>query len=172
MDNFLKILIGILCLLIIFQLVYSYITFSSFTCPDCPECPDVNSNDCEIPSNDYIINYLKKTFMSVDDDIKSIDFLKNNVLFADNYIVNFEQDAESIMSRIREEVESTDEIFKESNFKYIQSFNEEKKKKFNEQYNIKEYPSPLIYFEGSKLLFGYLSSLNSWKILIDIGKYQ
>lgn len=172
MDNFLKILIGILCFLIAFQLVYSYITFSSFTCPDCPECPDVNNNDSEVPSNDLIINYLKKTFLSLDNDIKSIDFLKNNVLFADNYIVNFEQDAESLMTRIREEVDNTDEIFIEKNFKYIQSFDEEKKKKFNEQYNIKEYPSPLIYFEGSKLLFGYLSSLKSWKIFIDIGKYQ
>ena len=172
MDNFLKILIGTLCFLIVFQLIYSYLTFSSFSCPDCPECPEINEIDDIVPSDDYIINYLKKKFLDIDDDIKSIDFLKENVLFADNYIVNFEQDAESIMTKIREEVDIKDEIFIDKKFKYIQSSDEEKKNKFITQYNIKEYPSPLIYFEGSKLLFGYLKSINNWKILIDIGKFQ
>jgi hypothetical protein len=172
MDTLLKIIIGILCLLIMLQLVYSYITFSSFSCPDCPECPEITTSEIIMPSNDYIINYINKTFLDINDDIKSIDFLKTNVLFADNYIVNFEQDAESIMTRIRTEVDNKDDIFNEANFKYIQSFDNDKKSKFNLQYNIKEYPSPLIYFEGSKLLFAYLKSQNIWKILIDIGKYQ
>lgn len=172
MDSFLKVLIGILCFLIIIQLIYSYLTFSSFSCPDCPECPENIENELTIPSNEYTINYLNKHFLDIDDDIKSIDFLKSNVLFADNYIVNFEQDAESVMTKIREEVDNKDKIFNNKNLKYVQSSDEDKKNKFNKQYNINEYPSPLIYFEGSKLLFGYLKSINNWKILIDIGKYQ
>ncbi len=172
MDTFLKLLIGILCFLIIFQLIYSYITFSSFSCPDCPECPEITDNELIIPSNEYTINYIKKKYLDIDDDIKSIDFLKTNILFADNYIVNFEQDAESIMTKIREEVDNKDNIFNNKNIKYIQSSDEDKKSKFNKQYNINEYPTPLVYFEGSKLLFGYLNSINNWKILIDIGKYQ
>jgi len=172
MDTFLKLLIGILCFLIIFQLIYSYITFSSFSCPDCPDCPEITDNQLIIPSNEYIINYIKKQFLDFDDDIKSIDFLKTNILFADNYIVNFEQDAESIMTKIREEVDNKENIFNNKNMKYIQSSDEDKINKFNKQYNINEYPTPLVYFEGSKLLFGYLNSINNWKILIDIGKYQ
>lgn len=172
MDAFLKMLIGILCFLIIFQLIYSYITFSSFSCPDCPDCPEITDNQLIIPSNEYTINYIKKHFLDFDDDIKSIDFLKTNILFADNYIVNFEQDAESIMTKIREEVDNKENIFNNKNMKYIQSSDEDKINKFNKQYNINEYPTPLVYFEGSKLLFGYLNSINNWKILIDIGKYQ
>lgn len=172
MDTFLKLLIGILCFLIIFQLIYSYITFSSFSCPDCPDCPEITDNQLIIPSNEYTINYIKKKYLDIDDDIKSIDFLKTNILFADNYIVNFEQDAESIMTKIRVEVDNKENIFNNKNMKYIQSSDEDKINKFNKQYNINEYPTPLVYFEGSKLLFGYLNSINNWKILIDIGKYQ
>ena len=136
MDTFLKLLIGILCFLIIFQLIYSYITFSSFSCPDCPDCPEITDNELIIPSNEYTINYIKKKYLDIDDDIKSIDFLKTNILFADNYIVNFEQDAELIMTKIREEVDNKDNIFNNKNIKYIQSSDEDKKSKFNKQRSI------------------------------------
>ena len=56
-------------------------------------------------------NYIVNNFIdNVDDDTKSIDFLKQNVLFANNYKVNFDLDAESIMSKIRNEVDENANI--------------------------------------------------------------
>jgi len=170
MDNFLKFVLIILCFLVLFQLIYSYITFTSFTCPECPECP-ILKDELIPPSNQYFVNYINKNFVEkVDDDIKSIDFLKKNILFANNYQVNFQLDAESVMSKIRNEFQNNNQNFTKGKLKYIQSTDAVKIKQFNDQYKIENYPSPLIYFEGSNLLFGFIE--NKWKILIDISKYQ
>lgn len=171
MDDFLKIILGVLCLLILFQVIYSYITFSSFSCPDCPECPTCEEKDDIIPTNKLLSNYIVNNFIdSVNDDTKSIDFLKQNVLFANNYKVNFDLDAESIMSKIRKEVDDPSIQFIDKNLRYIQSSDKEKKDKFNKQYGLVEYPSPLIYFEGSNILFGYLNNKEKWMILLDVTK--
>ena len=58
MDDFLKIILGVLCLLILFQVIYSYITFSSFSCPDCPECPSCEEKDDIVPTNKVLTNYI------------------------------------------------------------------------------------------------------------------
>jgi hypothetical protein len=172
MDDFLKIILGVLCLLILFQVIYSYITFSSFSCPDCPECPACDEKKEDIvPTNKVLTNYIVNKFIDqIDDDTKSIDFLKQYVLFANNYKVNFELDAESIMSKIRKEVDDPAIQFIEKNLRYIQSTDAIKKDQFNKQYALNEYPSPLIYFEGSNILFGYLNDKEKWMILLDVTK--
>jgi hypothetical protein len=171
MDDFLKIILGVLCLLILFQIVYSYISFSSFSCPDCPECPSCDEKDYSIPSDKYLSNYILNNFIDIiDDDTKSIDFLKDNVLFANNFKVNFDLDAESIMSKIRKEVDNQTIQFTAKNLKYIQSNDSIKKDTFNKQYGIPEYPAPLVYFEGSNILFGYLKDKEKWTILLDVTK--
>lgn len=172
MDNLLKILIAFLSLLILIQLIYSFITFSSFSCPDCPECPEQVKNQMVIPSNTYTTDYITEKFLMFDDDVKSIDFLKSNVIFANNYVVNFEQDAQSIMTQFRNERDNMTNIYIDKNIRYIQSTDEEKKKKFDDQFNLSTFPSPLIFYEGSKLLYGYIKEKKEWKILVDIGNFQ
>ena len=51
---------------------------------------------------------------------KSIDFLKQNILQI-IYKVNFDLDAESIMSKIRKEVDDPSIQFIEKNLRYIQT---------------------------------------------------
>ena len=106
---------------------------------------------------------------NIDFDTKSIDFLKENVLFANNYKY---LDAESIMSKIRKEVDDPAIQFIQKNLRYIQSSDSVKKDKFNKQYALNEYPSPLIYFEGSNILFGYLNDKEKWMILLDVTKFE
>lgn len=171
MDNLLKIILGILTLLIFFQIIYSYITFSTFSCPDCPECPTNDEKDNIVPSDKVLTNYIINKFIDqINDDIKSIDFLKENVLFANNYQVNFNLDSESIMSKIRNEIDNEDIEFNYENLRYIQTNDSNKKDKFNKQYALLEYPSPLIYFQGSNMLFAYLNNKEKWMILLDVTK--
>lgn len=119
MDNLLKIILAILTLLIFFQIIYSYITFSAFSCPDCPDCPTYDEKDSIVPSDKVLINYIINKFIDqIDDDTKSIDFLKENVLFANNYQVNFNLDSESIMGKIRSEIENEDIEFNLENLRY------------------------------------------------------
>ena len=170
MDNLLKIILVILTSLIFFQIIYSYITFSTFSCPDCPECPTYEK-DTIVPSDKVLTNYIINKFIDqIDDDTKSIDFLKENVLFANNYQVNFNLDSESIMGKIRSEIENEDIEYNLENLRYIQTNDSNKKDKFNKQYALLEYPSPLIYFEGSNLLFAYLNNKEKWMILLDVTK--
>lgn len=170
MDDFLKIILGILCCLILFNIVYSYITFSSFSCPDCPECPTIQDVEPPTPNNKYLSNYILNNFVEkINDDLKSIDFLKENVLFANNFKVSFELDAESIMAKIKKDIEDKTK-FSSNKIIYIQSTDQAKKDAFIKQYNLNEYPAPLIYFEGSNLLFGYLDYKNKWMIMIDVTK--
>lgn len=162
----------IILLLIIIHLVYSYMTYSKFSCPDCPECP-VNIEKEEItPNNKYIINYIYNYFFkNLNDDTNNIEYLKNNVIFPNNYIVKFDLDAESIINNIKKDLELNIK-FDDTKLRYIQSFDTSKIKAFNDQYSLIEYPSPLIKFEDSNLLFGFIQNQNKWMILLDVTKFN
>ena len=160
-----------LCIVIIIvavQLTYSYLTLSKLTCPDCPECPTYDDR-AEIPSTQSIVTYINNKFIvSLTDDVNSINYLKFNVIFANNYIINFQAEAESVISKIRNEFENKKTLFTADNLVYVQSNDENTRNKFILNYNLPQYPTPLIYFNDSNLLFGNIQ--NEWKILLDITK--
>ena len=173
MDTFLKFILTVLVILIIGQIIYSYITFSSFNCPDCPICPP--QKECSNlfpPSNSEIIRHLHKIIIAgLEDSIDGVDFLKKNTIFANNVKIRFETDAESILSKMRTElIENKKNIIKE-NIKYVQTTDKVKIEDFNKQFNLTEYPSPLVIFPGTDILFGWIASDNKWKILINKNKY-
>ena len=129
MDSFTKIILVILTILTIFQIIYAHITYSSFSCPDCPECPEFEK-DLIVPSNDIIINYINYYFINeLDENTKSIDFLKEKVLFSNNYKVNFQVDAEKIAIKIRDDFDNKKQIFIEDSIRYNQTSDQDKKKK-------------------------------------------
>lgn len=162
----------IILVLVIIHLVYSYLTYSKFNCPDCPECPTSIEKEEIIPNNKYVINYIYNYFFkNLNDDTNNIEYLKNYIIFPNNYIVKFDLDAESIINNIKKDLELNIK-FDETKLKYIQSFDSEKIKQFNQQYSLTEYPSPLIKFEDSNLLFGFIKEKNKWMILLDVTKFN
>lgn len=171
MVSFTGVLLGIMLILTIIQMVYTYLTRSAFACPDCPECPTFEDREIVISSKSFV-NYIKQKFIDkLNDDTKSIDFLKFNVIFADNYVVNYEADAESIMANIRKAFENSKSNFTEENLIYVQSTNEAAKQELMTRFNIIKYPTPLIYFkDNAAILFAHLDF--EWKILIDITQIQ
>ena len=103
MDTFILITLFILCILVSVQIIYSYISFNSVTCPDCPTCPEIEIND-QIPSNEYLTLYLKKNYIDIiNDNLDSINYIKTNVIFSDNYVVNYQLDSESYINKIKNE---------------------------------------------------------------------
>ena len=170
MSKFTSVVIGFIMIITLVQLVFTYQTFKKFDCPDCPECPSLE--DQEVLSNQSFVAYLKRHFINkLDDDVKSIDYLKFNVIFANNYIVNYEADAESIMSKIRNEFETNKSKYNAENLIYVQTTDESAKNQFLEKFNLTNYPTPLIYFNNyQKILFGHIDY--EWKMLIDVTQFD
>ena len=166
--GFTTIALCIVIIIVAIQLTYSYLTFSKLSCPDCPECPTFDERS-EIPSTQTFSTYIYNKFIiSLDDDVNSINYLKFNVLFANNYIVNFQADAESIISKIRNEFENKKSLFTADNLIYVQTTDENAKKKLIQDFNLPVYPTPLVKYNDSSLFFGNIQ--NEWKILIDVTK--
>ena len=166
--GFTTIALCIVIIIVAIQLTYSYLTFSKLSCPDCPECPTFDERS-EIPSTQTFSTYIYNKFIiSLDDDVNSINYLKFNVLFANNYIANFQADAESIVSKIRNEFENKKSLFTADNLIYVQTTDENAKKKLIQDFNLPVYPTPLVKYNDSNLFFGNIQ--NEWKILIDVTK--
>lgn len=160
-----EIIITLTLIIVITQFIYSFF----YNKIECPEFPEIKNNE-EIPNNEHTTKYIYKNLINaIDDDIDSLEFIKNNVIFANNYNVNYQMDAESIMSRIKYDIRNKN-IFNQDNIKYIQSNDENKVNEFKNLYNLNYYPSPLIYYQGSNLLFAYIKEKLSWKILLDVAK--
>ena len=168
MDTIFTILLFILCVLVSVQIIYSYFTFSSFSCPACPDCPAVNL-DGKAPSNDNLRLYIVSKFIDViDEDLNTINYIKDNVIFSDNYLINYQQDAQNFIEKIKNDLITNKSNISTINLKYVQFIEQENITKFMLKYNLSKFPSPLIYFKGSNLLFGFID--NEWKILIDVSK--
>jgi len=173
MDTFLKFILTVLVVLIIGQIIYSYMTFSSFNCPDCPICPPQNEcSDLFPPSNSEIIRHIhKKIIAGLEDSVDGVAFLKENALFANNVKIRFETDAEAILSKMRSELIDNKKNISKENIKYVQTTDKVKIEDFILQFNLTEYPSPLVIFPGTDILFGWIESDNKWKMMINKDKY-
>ena len=57
------------------------------------------------------------------------------------------------------------------NLKYVQTTDNVKLEDFKNQFNLTEYPSPLVIFNGIDIMFGWIESDNQWKMLINKDKY-
>lgn len=173
MDTFFKLILTILTIIVFIQFIYSYITFSKFNCPDCPECPP--QKDCSEsypPSNSEIIRHIhKKIIATLEDSVDGIRFLNDNVIFANNVKVKYEADSESVLSKMRTELIENKKNINRDNIRFVQTTDKTKMEDFNNQFNLSEYPSPLIVFTGTDLLFGWIESDSRWKILINKDKY-
>jgi hypothetical protein len=99
------ILLPILLILIISQLVYTYIKLKSLYCPDCPECPSIKKNDiCDVPSSISIINYILSNIVkNLENSTDGVKYLEENVIFADKVKMKFETDAETILTQMRKD---------------------------------------------------------------------
>tara|TARA_X000000950_G_C13690984_1_gene568046 strand:+ start:293 stop:802 length:510 start_codon:yes stop_codon:yes gene_type:complete len=169
MDTFILITLFILCILVSVQIIYSYISFNSFTCPDCPTCPEIEIND-QIPSNEYLTLYLKKNYIDViNDNLDSINYIKTNVIFSDNYVVNYQLDSESYINKIKNEFENNKEKYISPNIRYVQYTDQGNISSFLSKYNLGAVPTPTVYYKGTNLVFAYIVS--QWKILIDTAKF-
>ena len=159
----------VLCILVSFQIVYSYMMYSTFNCPECPKCPEYNKEAC-IPSNDLLRNYILVNFTELlEQQVNEIDFLKNNVIFSNNYIVNYQLDSATFINKIKENLIGGRKNFVSENLIYVQFTDDTKYIEFTNKYALDAFPSPLIYFKGSNMLFGKIG--NDWKILIDVAKF-
>ena len=157
-------ILGILSILILFNIVFIYNKFNNFTCPDCPECPSFDKNI--IPSNKYLTNYIIDNLIDRIEENSSI-YLINNVIFSNKIIVNYENESEAYIGKIRNEFNEMDK-FNEDKLKYIQYNSDTTKNNFLKKYNINEYPKPLIKYDDCELLFGYIK--NKWMIFYDADK--
>lgn len=173
MDTFLKFILAILVILILGQIIYSYITFSSFNCPDCPVCPpEKECSNLFPPSNSEIVRHIHKNIVfGLEDSVDGVAFLKENVIFANNVKVRFETDAESVLSKMRMELIDNKNKINKSSLKYVQTTDKVKLEDFKKQFNLTEYPSPLVIFTGIDILFGWIEEDNKWKMLINKDKY-
>lgn len=173
MDTFLKFILSLLVILIAGQIIYSYRTFSSFNCPDCPICPPQNEcSELYPPSNGEIIRHIhKKIIAGLEDSIDGVAFLNENVIFANNIKVRFETDSESVLSKMRTELIDNKKNINKQNLKYVQTTENTKIEDFIKQFNLTEYPSPLVIFTGVDILFGWIESDSKWKMLINKDKY-
>lgn len=169
MDTFILITLFILCILVSVQIIYSYISFNSFTCPDCPSCPEIQVNE-QIPSNEYLTLYLKKNYIDViNDNIDSINYLKTNVIFSDNYVVNYQFDSETYINKIKNEFLNNKDKYISPNIRYVQYTDQNNISSFLTKYNLGTVPTPTIYFLGTNLVFAHIDK--QWKILIDTSKF-
>ena len=163
----------LITILIIVQLIYSYLTFSKFSCPDCPTCPP--QKDCSIlypPNTGEIVRHIHKKLISqLEDSVDGITFLRDYVIFANNVKVKFEADSESVLSKMREEIIDNKKNISKDNLSYVQTKDSNKIKEFKDLFNLSEYPSPLIIFSDTDLLFAWIDSESKWKILINKDKY-
>ena len=100
-----------------------------------------------------------------------MEYLKNNVIFADNIKLNFETDAETIVMQLRKDLIENKSKINNDNLVYLYTNNKDKREVFKKKFNIPNYPKPLIMFSGLDLLFGYVESENKWKIFINKNKY-
>jgi len=173
MDTFLKFILMLLVILTIGQIIYSYMTFSTFNCPDCPICPP--QKECSNlfpPSNSEIVRHIHKNMViGLEDSVDGILFLKQNVIFANNLKVRFETDAESVLSKMRTELIDNKNKINKENLKYVQTTDNVKVEDFKNQFNLTEYPAPLVIFTGIDILFGWVEADNQWKMLINKDKY-
>ena len=173
MDTFFKLILTILTILILIQFIYSFMTFSNFNCPDCPTCPE--QKDCSElypPSSNQIVKHIHKNLIvALEDAIDGVKFLNNNVIFANNIKVKFEGDSESILTKMRPELIDNKKNISVEKMSYVQTTDKNKKQDFNNQFNLSHYPSPLIIFEGTDILFGWIEKDSKWKMLINKDKY-
>lgn len=159
----------VLCILVSIQIVYSYTMYSTFNCPECPKCPEYNKQDC-IPSNELVRKYIISNFTElIEQEVNEIDFLKNNVIFSNNYIVNYQLDSATFFNKIKNNLVGGKKNFINENLIYVQFTDEIKYNEFIEKYSLGTFPSPLIYFKNSNMLFGKIG--DKWKILIDVTKF-
>tara|TARA_B100002019_G_C20956423_1_gene444129 strand:- start:87 stop:536 length:450 start_codon:yes stop_codon:yes gene_type:complete len=149
------------------------LTFSKFNCPDCPTCPP--QKDCSLlypPNNNEIIRYINKHIITeLEDTVDGVKFLNENVIFANNVKVKFEADSESVLSKMRTEIIDNKKNISKENLTYVQTFDKVKIDDFKTQFNISEYPSPLIVFNNTDILFGWIESKSKWMMLINKDKY-
>lgn len=166
--GFTGVVLCIILIIVVIQLTYSYLSLSKLSCPDCPECPTFDERS-DIPSSQSISTYIYNKFIiTLDDDVNSTNYLKFNVLFANNYTVDFQAESESLISKIRDEFENNKSNFTVDNLVYIQSTDETARNKLISDFNLPSYPTPLVKYNESNLYFGYVQ--NEWKILIDVTK--
>ena len=148
-------------------------TFSNFNCPDCPTCPE--QKDCSElypPSSSQIVKHIHKNLIvALEDALDGVDFLNKNVIFANNVKVKFEADSESVLIKMREELIDNKKNISVENMSFVQSTDLNKKQDFNNQFNLSNYPSPLVVFQGTDILFGWIEKDSKWKMLINKDKY-
>lgn len=173
MDTFYKFILTILTLLILIQFIYSFMSFSKFNCPDCPICPRPKEcSELYPPSSNQIVKHIHKTLIiGLEDAIDGIKFLNENVVFANNIKIKFEVDSESILIKMRPELIDNKKNISVENMSYVQSNDINKKKDFNNLFNLSSYPSPLIKFKNTDILFGWIDKESKWKMLINKDKY-
>lgn len=173
MNTFFNFIFSILTILVLVQFIYSFLTFSKFNCPDCPICPP--QKDCSLlypPNNNEIIRYINKHLITeLEDTVDGVKFLNENVIFANNIKVKFEADSESVLSKMRDELINNKKNISKENLSYVQTIDKSKIDDFKNQFNISEYPSPLIIFNNTDILFGWIESKSKWMMLINKDKY-
>ena len=148
-------------------------SFSKFNCPDCPTCPP--QKDCSElypPSSNQIVKHIHKNLVvALEDSIDGVKFLNENVIFANNVKVKFEADSESILIKMRPELIDNKKNISVENMSYVQTTDANKKQDFNNQFNLSSYPSPLVIFKNTDILFGWIEKDSKWKMLINKDKY-
>lgn len=148
-------------------------SFSKFNCPDCPTCPP--QKDCSElypPSSNQIVKHIHKNLiLALEDAIDGVKFLNENVIFANNVKVKFEADSESILIKMRPELIDNKKNISVENMTYVQTTDQNKKQDFNNQFNLANYPSPLVIFKNTDILFGWIEKDSQWKMLINKDKY-
>ena len=173
MDTFFKLILIVLTTLILIQFIYSFMSFSKFNCPDCPICPP--QKDCSElypPSSNQIVKHIHKNLVvALEDSIDGVKFLNENVIFANNVKVKFEADSESILIKMRPELIDNKKNISVENMSYVQTTDANKKQDFNNQFNLSSYPSPLVIFKNTDILFGWIEKDSKWKMLINKDKY-
>lgn len=168
-----SIIIFVILILSGLQLAYSYISIEKFACPACPECkPISNCSGMNPPSSYEIVRHIHDKIISqLELSNDGVLFLSNHVIFANNIRIKFETDAEGVLIKMRQQLIDSKVNINVNNINYIQINDPEKLNEFKQLFNINEYPTPLISFKDTDLLFGWINSDYKWKILIDKDKY-
>ena len=124
------------------------------------------------PSSSQIVNHIHKNLIvALEDSIDGVKFLNENVIFANNVKVKFEADSESILIKMRPELIDNKKNINVENMSYVQITDQNRAQDFKNQFNLSNYPTPLVLFKNTDILFGWIEKDSKWKMLINKDKY-